>query len=154
VSSVLAVVLTLVGSAGYTAYRAYEKNREQEEAINQVARALAADKSAQSDVRGAISSVEQYYTENAYMYPMNAITGDNSGGGMPVVALGSSTQKITLSDKTQLYYVPFTAAGSYKIFYKICATNTGGTGKWYLYDASIGGGVQEVSPPANPAACA
>src|SRR5690242_21480618 len=31
----------------------------------------AADKSAQSDVRGAVSAVEQYYTDNGNQYPAN-----------------------------------------------------------------------------------
>ena len=95
----------------------------------------AADKSAQSDVRGAISAVEQYYTDNGNSYPAST-SGDNSAGATPTVPIGS--QKITLSDKTKLYYAYTAGATSYKI----CATNTGGSGKWYLYDSSVGGSVK------------
>src|SRR3954449_898048 len=33
----------------------------------------AADKSAQSDVRGAVSAVEQYYTDNGNSYPLGPL---------------------------------------------------------------------------------
>jgi type IV pilus assembly protein PilA len=99
----------------------------------------AADKSAQSDVRGAISAVEQFYTDNSNVYPTST-TGDNSTGTVPTIALGA-TQKITLSDKTQLgLYVASATATSYKL----CANNAGGSGKWYLYDSAVGGSVKAV----------
>ncbi|AEV84664.1 hypothetical protein ACWT_3641 [Actinoplanes sp. SE50] len=113
------------------------------------ASAETADRAAQSDVRGAIAAVEEAYTEMGNTYPDTAIAGDNSSGGTPQVAVGSSTEKITLSDKTKLYYVP-TSADTYRI----CATNVGGSGKWYRYDSSQGGSVGAVSPPADPASCA
>src|SRR3712207_2484789 len=56
----------------------------------------AADKSAQSDVRGAISAVEQYYTDNGNTYPSASLTNQATS---PVTIGG---QKITLSDKTTL----------------------------------------------------
>src|SRR5690349_15469472 len=62
----------------------------------------AADKSAQSDVRSAISAIEQYYTDNGNAYPSTAVTADNTAGATPSVALATgSTQKFTLSDKTK-----------------------------------------------------
>ncbi|GAA3912656.1 type IV pilin protein [Actinoplanes auranticolor] len=99
----------------------------------------AADKSAQSDVRGAISAVEQYYTENGNAYPNAAVNVDNKDGetSSKELATGSS-QKFTVSDKTELQYVPG-ANGAYKI----CATNDGGSGKFYLYDSTQGGSVTE-----------
>jgi type IV pilus assembly protein PilA len=100
----------------------------------------AADKSAQSDVRGAISAVEQYYTDNGNAYPYPATSGDNSTGSVPSIAIGS--QKITLSDKTQLYYY---AASATATSYKLCAKNVGGSGKWYLYDSSVGGSVKSAT---------
>jgi hypothetical protein len=106
------------------------------------------DDLAKSDVRGAVSAVEQYYTDNGNSYPGSALVGDNGYGGMPQVELGPGAG-ISLSEKTRLYYVPIPGQASYKI----CATNTGGSGKWYLYDSSQGGSVKEVSPPVNPAAC-
>jgi len=98
----------------------------------------AADKSAQSDVRGAISAVEQYYTENGNAYP-------TPGAGLidqtAPIALGS--QQITLSDKTHLtlYLASATATT-----YKICAYNSGGTtNKYYVYDSATGGSVTSVT---------
>ena len=102
----------------------------------------AADKSAQSDVRGAVSAVEQFYTDNGNTYPAN-ISGVNSGVsggvtslGLSLTAGGTATQTITLSDKTQLGYVNM---GS---FYLLCGSNTGGSTKWYTYNSSAGGSVK------------
>ncbi|MFI5936738.1 type II secretion system protein [Actinoplanes sp. NPDC051494] len=93
----------------------------------------AADKSAQSDVRGAISAVEQYYTDNGNQYPAGF---DDQKTGSASLKIGN--QQITLSDKTEMSLVSSAAAGSYKI----CAHNGGGTDKkWYLYDSSVGGSV-------------
>jgi type IV pilus assembly protein PilA len=95
----------------------------------------AADKSAQSDVRGAISAVEQYYTDNQNAYP----TGFASQSTSPIT-IGS--QKITLSDKTIMTLVSSAAATSYKI----CAKNTGGsTNRYYVYDSGTGGSVAPVT---------
>jgi len=99
----------------------------------------AADKSAQSDVRGAISAVEQYYTENGNSYPTAAVTVDNTDGkhdNAPLVTGATTGQKFTVSDKTKLRYVPSTGGK-----YKLCATNDGGSSKFYLYDSANGGSV-------------
>jgi type IV pilus assembly protein PilA len=109
----------------------------------------AADKSAQSDVRGAISAIEQYYTDNGNAYPTPAFAGDNTAGATPTVPVGS--QKITLSDKTVLHYAPTPATGV-ATSYKLCATNAGGSGKYYLYDSAVGGSVKSATI-ATPATC-
>jgi type IV pilus assembly protein PilA len=99
----------------------------------------AADKSAQSDVRGAISAVEQYYTDNGNAYPTPAATLVDQTASPVVIG----NQKITLSDKTHLtlYLASATATT-----YKICAYNKGGsTNKYYVYDSSTGGSVQGVT---------
>jgi type IV pilus assembly protein PilA len=99
----------------------------------------AADKSAQSDVRGAISAVEQYYTDNGNAYP-------TPGAGLvnqttSPISLGS--QQITLSDKTHLTLYLASAGAT---TYKICAYNTGGTtNKYYVYDSATGGSVTSVT---------
>lgn len=104
----------------------------------------AADKSAQSDVRGGISAVEQYYTNNGNKFPATQANMTNDGTDANkqltlTAATGGTNALITLSDKTQLSYVPSTDGKSYKI----CANNTGGTtNRWYLYDSSAGGSVQ------------
>ncbi|BFU46775.1 type II secretion system protein [Krasilnikovia sp. MM14-A1004] len=98
----------------------------------------AADKSAQSDVRGAISTIEQWYTDNSNTYPSTP-TGAQNGS----FNLGTGTGtvgKITLSDKTTMVYKSVSTSA-----YKVCATNTGGSGKYYVYDSSAGGSVKADS---------
>ena len=112
----------------------------------------AADKAAQSDVRGAISAVEQYYTESSNKYPGD-FTVDNKDGATGSKELpGSTTQKVTVSDKTQLGYKVGTGAKAGT--YKLCATSTGGSGKWYLYDSEKGGSVEAVTGTLTLATCA
>jgi type IV pilus assembly protein PilA len=101
----------------------------------------AADKSAQSDVRGAISAIEQYYTENGNTYPPNA-AGLVSATASPIT-IGS--QKITLSDKTTFTYLLAAGGASYLA----CATNSGGSGKVYIYN-SLNGGSVSASTAAAP----
>jgi len=100
----------------------------------------AADKSAQSDVRGAISAVEQWYTDNANTYPATAIVSQKTSFPLG----GTNSSQVTLSDNTEMTYVPVTGAGT-SGSYKICATNSGGTGKVYLYDSAAGGSVKAVA---------
>ncbi|GIE81365.1 hypothetical protein Aph02nite_73150 [Actinoplanes philippinensis] len=112
----------------------------------------AADKSAQSDVRGAISAVEQFYTENGNKYPTGPLTLTNDDGTKTQLKLSTATgekQAITLSDKTQITYVNGTVAGTYKI----CATNSGGSGKKYIYDSEKGGSVQQGATTLNMTTC-
>ena len=98
----------------------------------------AADKSAQSDVRGAISAVEQYYTDNGNAYPAASLLDQTTSP----IAVGA-TQKITLSDKTHLTLYLATATAT---TYRICAYNAGGTtNRNYLYDSATGGSVTAVS---------
>jgi type IV pilus assembly protein PilA len=96
----------------------------------------AADKSAQSDVRGAISAVEHYYADNNSTYP--AASEIDKTAPIPI---GADT--ITLSDKTHLtLYVANATATSYKI----CAYNSGGSmNRFYVYDSSVGGSVSAVT---------
>lgn len=119
----------------------------------------AADKSAQSDVRGAISAVEQYYTSNGNAYPTPSAnkTNDGTTANQTLVlpaTTGGTAATITLSDKTQLSYVLVPASGTNPISYKICANNTGGSGKWYLYDSLAGGSVKAATGTLVLATCA
>ncbi|MEU4558807.1 prepilin-type N-terminal cleavage/methylation domain-containing protein [Actinoplanes sp. NPDC023936] len=111
----------------------------------------AADKSAQSDVRGAISAVEQFYTNNGNAYPATKAdeTGTASKLDLPALTSSGRLATITLSDKTKLGYVN---SGNGK--YKICATNTGGSGKYYLYDSETGGSVKTVEGTLTLTTCA
>jgi type IV pilus assembly protein PilA len=119
-------------------------------------RAGAADKSAQSDVRGAISAIEQYYTDNNNSYPAATFTAASTASPYAV-----GGQQITLSDKTTLTYVPVMAAGSTTVAttYRLCATNSGGSKvgtatKVYLYDSSKGGSVTSPTPVVKIDTCA
>ena len=111
----------------------------------------AADKSAQSDVRGAVSTIEQYYTDNGNSYPNSTGgyyalktasfslygTGGSSTGG---ATAGQTGGWITLSDKTTLTYKYVDASS-----YLVCASNSGGSGKVYLYDSKAGGSVKTAA---------
>src|SRR4051794_17450274 len=104
----------------------------------------AADKSAQSDVRGAISAIEQYYTDNGNTYP----TGPTAlqTGTFPLAPAANNAQ-ITLSDKTTMIYVPVGTTS-----YHVCGTNTVGSGKIYRYDSAAGGSVAASATAAMTAA--
>src|ERR1044071_3579609 len=70
----------------------------------------AADKSAQSDVRGAVSAIEQFYTDNGNKYPSAFASVSTSP-----VTIGTTTENqgtITLSDKTTMTFAPVTANGT------------------------------------------
>ena len=105
----------------------------------------AADKSAQSDVRGAVSAVEQFYTSNNNTYP-----DDQNGTGSLTLQIGGTgpAQTIALSDKTQLGYKNNGTS------YLLCANNTGGSGKWYLYNSANGGSVSSAPGALTLATCA
>jgi type IV pilus assembly protein PilA len=98
----------------------------------------AADKSAQSDLRGAVSAIEQYYTDNGNSYPTAPTTMETASFNLG--AATGTTSLVTLSDKTQMYYKPISTTS-----YKVCSTNTGGSGKYYLYDSSKGGSVTSTT---------
>src|SRR5690348_3408964 len=99
----------------------------------------AADKSAQSDVRGAVSAVEQWYTDNGNTYPATAANKKTS-----FELGGTNSTQVTLSDNTELSYIKVGGTGT-SGSYKICATNSGGTGKVYLYDSAAGGSVKAAN---------
>src|SRR5689334_19734743 len=101
----------------------------------------AADKSAQSDVRGAISAIEQYYTSNNNTYPAGPLSGNSPTVNSVALSAVAGSGSITISDKTQLRYRLVDATT-----YRVCAHNTGGTdGKFYLYDSGAGGSVKEAT---------
>jgi type IV pilus assembly protein PilA len=102
----------------------------------------AANKSASSDVRGAISAVEQFYTENSNAYPA---TGNNGSAGTDLqfgttttgaAGAGGTIETATVSPGTTISYKNNGAT------YVLCATNAGGTGTVYVYNSSTGGSVK------------
>ena len=111
----------------------------------------AADKSAQSDLRGAVSAIEQFYTDNSNSYPATPTAKQSATFALA----GSTTAKVTLSSQTEMVYVPAAAVGGIISSYKICSNNTGGGGKYYFYDSTAGGSVSASSAitSANFATC-
>jgi type IV pilus assembly protein PilA len=106
----------------------------------------AENKSAASDVRGAISAVEQYYTENGNVYPATVI--GTVGTNITLAAQTNGTaQTITVSPNNTLSLKSTTTS------YVICGTNANG-GAIYGYNsaATTGAGVRKVTY-ANLAAC-
>jgi type IV pilus assembly protein PilA len=107
----------------------------------------AANKSAESDLRSAVSAVEQFYTENNNTYP-DSVTGaagvnvafDEVGG-----AAAASPQTATVSPGN---IVGLKNEGA---TYILCAKSSDG-GNTYIYDSSKGGSVKK-STQADVAAC-
>lgn len=93
------------------------------------------DKAAMSDLRAAISSLEQCNTDNG-KYPDTV----PPGGGNPTGTC--TTAKIVTSSGTNLTYV----ASSDKSNYDLWAKNNNGSGKTYCYATEAGGSVVS-SPP-------
>jgi len=99
------------------------------------------DKAAQSDVRGAISALEQCMSDNG-SYPTAY---DSSTGALA----GCTSAKITTSGGTTLTYIPNSATAPTK--YMVVAFNsggtvTGGTSGAYCYASAAGGSVAKSTP--------
>ena len=101
----------------------------------------AANKSAQSDVRGAITAVEQFYTDNGNQYPASVLD-RTEGQDLVLAAIGGSAQTIKVSPGNILRFVNTSAAGATS--YRICGRNTDGA-QTYRYDSTAGGSVQQVA---------
>jgi type IV pilus assembly protein PilA len=122
----------------------------------------AADKSAQSDVRGAVSTIEQYYTDNSNSYPtanrvsvkssFNVKDGSTTG---PAAGAAAAAGWITLSDQTTMTYLAGASSGTPATVstYTVCAENENGSGKLYVYSSATGGSVKTI-PDGNVATCA
>ena len=109
----------------------------------------AADKSAQSDVRGAISAVEQYYTSNGNEYPASAQSAANSSDIKLTAKDNGQDGSITISEGTTLRYVNNTDDT-----YLICAWNDGGSeDKWFLYNSELGGSVKDQNSTRPNTGC-
>jgi len=106
----------------------------------------AANKSAASDVRGAITVIEQYYTENNNTYP-TSMTAAQAGA-----VTFNADSVISLSPGNQLWYVSYTTTAG-GAAYKICGWNTEAK-TVYSYNSGLtsGGGVRKTTY-ADLAAC-
>ena len=106
----------------------------------------AANKSAESDVRAAVSAVEQFYTENSNKYPDDVLAPGTAGINV-IFKLGSATtgqQVATLSPGNTLVYKQLTPGT-----YRICGMNEDG-GVVYKYESAVGGSVKKTSEKNLP----
>ena len=97
----------------------------------------AANKSAASDVRGAITAVEQYYTDNSNTYPAKTAT-TKAGESFTLKGTTGGDQTISVSPGNSVGVNPLTVGGA--AAYRICAFNADG-GQMYVYNSSAGGSV-------------
>jgi type IV pilus assembly protein PilA len=100
------------------------------------------DRSAQSDLRGAIPALQQCFSENNNQFPTTGFTGVGKGDPALTLTCGTDSEVIKLSDQSFMTYTP-TATGS---SYTLAVWNTGGkshkdAGSAYTYDSSAGGTV-------------
>ncbi|WP_238006037.1 prepilin-type N-terminal cleavage/methylation domain-containing protein [Dactylosporangium sp. AC04546] len=109
----------------------------------------AANKSAESDVRAAVSAIEQFYTENSNAYPedgkatysdtVQSLTFGTTNSGEGSAATGGTPQHATLSPGNTLSYKQG-ANGSYWV----CGMNADG-GQVYVYNSATGGSVKKAT---------
>ena len=101
------------------------------------------DKAAQSDLRGAVSALEQCNSDNS-KYPDGTTTGATLAAG---AITGCSSSQITTSTNTTLTYFPVAATGANA--YVIYSTNSGGSGKFYCYASGQGNVKPETALPTT-----
>jgi type IV pilus assembly protein PilA len=127
---VVVVIIGVLAAISIPLYLNYRKGAE--------------NKSAQSDVRGAITAVEQYYTENGNVYPptQNGVLSTN----LTFAVAGGTTQTATVSPNNTLYYQ------NNGTTYVLCALNASG-GTIYVFNSASGNPVGK-STQATLATCA
>jgi type IV pilus assembly protein PilA len=112
----------------------------------------AADKSAQSDVRGGVSALEQFYTNNGNQYPADIAATSGTNGKVALAALtGGTAGVITVSEGTTIQFDNVSVAAGYVL----CGTNANGTGgKVYIYNSGPSGtGSVKASSQVTIALC-
>jgi type IV pilus assembly protein PilA len=93
----------------------------------------AKNKSSASDLRGAISTIEQCYTDNNNTYPTGI------GSTAPYSVTGC-TGTINASSGSTVKYYPDSTTGTYEL---VSYQGTAGTGTtWYCYNSKQGGAVK------------
>lgn len=96
------------------------------------------DRAAQSDLRGAVSTLELCQDDNG-SYPATIGAGVTAGTSGPAC----TSQTISVSSGTTLAYYPLSPSSA--TAYIIAATNTGGSGKRYCFQSSRSGSVTTTS---------
>lgn len=103
---VVVVIIGILAAIAIPLYLNYRKGAE--------------NKSAESDVRGGISAVEQFYTENGNVYPINVNGTLSTNVSLTLVAGAGVKQTITVSPGNTLYF------RNYGTSYVICGQNNDG----------------------------
>jgi type IV pilus assembly protein PilA len=104
----------------------------------------AKNKSAESDLRGAISAVETYYGNNNNTYPATPATVGAAGD----VTLGAAPNQIVIKvgSGNTVNYVAGTGS------YQLCSTNSDG-GHVFYYNSANGGSVQDKGKGTMDTSC-
>jgi type IV pilus assembly protein PilA len=119
----------------------------------------AENKSAASDLRGGISTLEQCYTDSSSTYP-HSLTVVAGTSATPDATCLTSGAIINLSSGNTMSYIPSVATGSVA-GYILTSIHTG-NGTWYCYSSAVGGSVKTepsstaiitTYPTTTPAAC-
>jgi type IV pilus assembly protein PilA len=101
----------------------------------------AANKSAASDLRGAITAIEQFYTDNSNQYPPNE-TG-TEGVNIPLEAIvgagGAGTAGVVTVSPGNIVQIASDNSAN-PAWYHICAQNSDGE-DIYVYSSTAGGAV-------------
>jgi type IV pilus assembly protein PilA len=105
----------------------------------------AKNKSSASDLRGAIATIEQCYTDGNNVYP-TSITGGGSGVAytfLPLTGSGACTGKINTSSGSTIVYKQSADVSSYSLAaYQGATAPTATAGNWYCYSSVAGGSVK------------
>jgi type IV pilus assembly protein PilA len=99
----------------------------------------AENKSAASDLRGGISTLEQCYTDSSNTYPLS-LTVTAGSKGTPDATCLTSGAVINLSSGNTMTYIPSTAAAPVAGY--IITSIHSGNGTWYCYSSAVGGSVK------------
>lgn len=106
----------------------------------------AENKSAASDLRGGISTLEQCYTDSASTYPLS-LTVTAGTKAVPSAECVTSGAVINLSSgNTMAYYASATAA---PVSGYIITSTHGTNGTWYCYSSAVGGSVKTEPSTAS-----
>jgi type IV pilus assembly protein PilA len=131
---VVVVIIGILAAIAIPLYMNYRKGAE--------------NKAAESDVRGGIAAIEQFYTENGNVYPVtvNGAVSTNIGLATTAAGVATATLKISVSPGDQLYY------HNYVTSYVICGWSTDAR-TIYVYNSADGLTVRKSAVQTTLAAC-
>lgn len=102
------------------------------------------DSAAKSDLRGAISTLEQCNSDNSTYPVVAAAVTITASGAITGIGTTGCTQVINLSSGTSLAYKSAATTGT-TASYMATTTNSNGASKYYCYNSANGGSVTSVT---------